>query len=61
MKQVIFCATLVGGDMRNNIGLFVLFLSAWFKTNFKTLVRDYLAGILKAKGDPSEKPSSGAK
>ena len=56
-----FRATLVEGDMQNNIGLFVLLLSACFKTNFKTLAHDYQAGMLKVTDDPSEKPSSRAK
>jgi hypothetical protein len=61
MKQVICYASLVEGDMQNNIGLFVLLLSACFKTNFKTLAFDYQARMLKATEDPSEKPSSGTK
>jgi hypothetical protein len=61
VKQVIFCATLVEGNMQNNIVLFVLLLSACFKTNFKTLPYDYQAGMLKATDDPSENSSSGAK
>jgi len=61
MKQVIFCGTLVEGDMQNNIVLLVLLLSACFKTNFKTLPFDYQAEMLKATDDPSEKPSPEAK
>jgi hypothetical protein len=60
MKQVIFCAALVEGDVQNNIVLPVLLLSACFKTNFKKLPYDYQPGMLKATNDPSEKPSSGA-
>jgi hypothetical protein len=47
--------------VQNYIVLFALLLSACFKTNFKTLLFDDQAEMLKATDDPSEKPSPGAK
>lgn len=58
MKQVMFCVTLVEGRTQNNIVLLVLLLSACFKTNFKTLLCDHHAGMLKTTDDPSEKNPS---